>query len=221
MAAVESGRILLGSVGANRLLRNHPLGADFVAGLHGTPWPAQVALVELDWSPIAITQEWQAGGLRWERAVLIGAVDRGWAEGTVRARRWTGGALAVDAIQARIYEAVTGVVNLDNLLVIGAHFGIWPASVVTIEVQLAPERFGRIVAAEASTFPGQVVGSAAPDPAVERVTGEVLAACRQAVSDTGAWTQQLPALSATQLNPPGQWYRHKVAAQQAATGHGR
>lgn len=204
------GGILLGSVGANRFLRTYALGADFIARLQAEPWPPALTVRELDWSPIAIAQEWQASGHAWGRVVLVGPVDRGWDHGTVRMRRWTGGALTNDAIQQRIYEAVTGVVALDNLLVIGAHFRIWPKTVVTVEVQLAAESFGNLVAAEAAASADRVVGHASPDADTRGITDAVMEACRHAVSGDDEWLRQLPELSAENMDPVGEWYRHRV-----------
>lgn len=213
-------RILLGSIGANSVLRDHPLGADFSARLRDEPWPQGVVLQTLDWSPIAIAQDWQASAQRWDRVVLVGPADRGLEDGTVCIRRWVGGAMTVQAIQDRIYEAVTGVVALDNLLVIGAHFGIWPQQVVLVEVQVAEDRFGKVVAAEAAVAPTHVVGSAPPSAAVEGIMDETLAACRQAVAGDNAWLAQVPTRSVQQLNVVGEWYRHQVAAA-AGMGRGR
>lgn len=218
MGEVRVDAILLGSVGANRFLRTYPLGADFIAGLRAEPWLPAVTVRELDWSPIAIAQEWQASVHVWSRVVLVGPVDRGWPHGTVRTRRWTGGTLTNDAIQQRIYEAVTGVVALDNLLVIGAHFSIWPETVITVEVQLAAEIFGNLVAAEAATSPDHLVGHALPDSATRDITDEVMAECRQAISGKDAWLQHLPELSAENLSPVGEWYRHR-AAETAVAGN--
>ena len=51
-------------------------------------------------------------------------------------------------IQERIFEGVTGVVSLENTLVIGDYFKIWPKEVFTVEVDLPGEVFGDIVIAE-------------------------------------------------------------------------
>jgi hypothetical protein len=47
-----------------------------------------------------------------------------------------------EEIQARVAEAVTGVIDLDNLLVVTRHFGALPAEVFVVEVQPVAIEFG-------------------------------------------------------------------------------
>ncbi len=42
----------------------------------------------------------------------------------------------------RVSEAVTGVISLDNLLIVGGYFGIWPPDVVIVEVEPCDENWG-------------------------------------------------------------------------------
>ena len=51
-------------------------------------------------------------------------------------------------LQDRIYEGVTGVVSLENTLVIGDYFKVWPNEVFTVEIDLPGDTFGEIVMAE-------------------------------------------------------------------------
>ena len=101
----------------------------------------------MSWGPLAIVQSLQASGVRYDRAVLIGAVQRGYSVGTVCGGVWRGGALGPQLLQERIFEAVTGIVSLDNLLIIGEHFSIWPREVLTVEVELPKSCFGDLVVA--------------------------------------------------------------------------
>ena len=50
--------------------------------------------------------------------------------------------------QERVYEGVTGVVSLDNTLVIGDYFKVWSDEVFTVEIDLPEDTFGEIVMAE-------------------------------------------------------------------------
>jgi hypothetical protein len=47
-----------------------------------------------------------------------------------------------EEVQARVAEAVTGVISLDNLLIIATYFGKLPRDVVVIEVEAADEGWG-------------------------------------------------------------------------------
>ena len=51
-------------------------------------------------------------------------------------------------MQERIYEAVTGVVDLENTLIIGTHFDVWPDEVFCVEVDLPADTFGNMVIAD-------------------------------------------------------------------------
>ncbi|MEP6658082.1 MAG: hypothetical protein ABJC33_12650, partial [Betaproteobacteria bacterium] len=141
-------RVVIGIVGYYQFVRGYPLGPELMARLRSIPWPEGIEIREMNWGPIAIVQDFEAGGVTYDRVVLVGAADRGLARGTVSARRWLGGALEPLAVQQRVFEAVTGIISLDNLLVIGAHFGVWPAEVITIEAQLGESSLSDLVLGE-------------------------------------------------------------------------
>ncbi|WP_270933185.1 hypothetical protein, partial [Falsiroseomonas oryzae] len=82
------------------------------------------------------------------RVVLVGAAAICRRPGAVAAWRWRGGTLPPVAMQDRIYEAVTGVVDLENTLMIGTQFGIWPEPVWSVEADLPADTFQRMVIAE-------------------------------------------------------------------------
>jgi hypothetical protein len=102
----------------------------------------------MNWGPIAIVQEFQAEKINYDRFLLITAVDRGLPAGTVTCRRWVGGEINILDTQDRIFEAVTGIISMDNLLVIGEHFKIWPKEVITIEAQVVDTAMGDLVMSE-------------------------------------------------------------------------
>ena len=141
-------RVLIGIVGFTPVLDCYPLGPSLMSKLEEATWPGLVTTIEnMSWGPLAIVQSVQASGVRYDRAVLIGAVQRGRPVGTVCGAVWMGGALGPQLLQERIFEAVTGIVSLDNLLIIGEHFAIWPREVITVEVELPKSCFGDLVVA--------------------------------------------------------------------------
>ena len=79
--------------------------------------------------------------------MLVGVAAVSIAPGRVRGFRWTGGAVPGAAMQERIYEAVTGVVDIENTLIIGSHFQVWPDEVYCVEVDLPADTFGNMVIA--------------------------------------------------------------------------
>lgn len=126
------------------------MGPELMDRLDALAWPEHdVEIKEMNWGPVAIVQDFQANPTIYDRIVLISAVQRGTKpNGTVTCRHWVGGELDVLAIQDRIFEAVTGIISVDNLLVIGEHFGIWPKELIVIEVELPNQSVGNLVLEE-------------------------------------------------------------------------
>src|SRR5262249_20616397 len=76
------------------------------------------------------------------RLVLISAVRRGRPVGTVTIAPWIGALPDATEIQARVAEAVTGVISLDNLLIVAGFFDALPRDVVAIEVEPEDDGWG-------------------------------------------------------------------------------
>lgn len=142
-----TGGTLIGIVGFSTLPRCFPLGSALMAGLRaGLPG---VQVENMTWGPMHVVQRFQDPSVpKPDRVVLVGAAALCRAPGSVAAFRWMGGTLSDLAIQERIYEAVTGIVDLENTLMIGAHFGIWPAETWSVEADLPADAFQRMVIAE-------------------------------------------------------------------------
>jgi len=96
----------------------------------------------MNWGAVHIVQGLEPQRGQFERAVLVSCVERGMPAGTLRFGIWQHERMDALALQDRIYEAVTGIVSLDNLLVIGEHFNVWPAEVLTIELEAPQTLFG-------------------------------------------------------------------------------
>jgi hypothetical protein len=142
--------VLIGVVGFSPLVDTFPLGPRLMQHLQAGPWPGVAATVEnMTWSPIHIVQRFEDGSLKADRLVLVGAADVCRDPGRISCHHWQGGSLPPDVLQERVYEAVTGIVSLDNTLMIGEHFGVWPDEVLTVELDMTPQTFGEIVMAEA------------------------------------------------------------------------
>jgi hydrogenase maturation protease len=134
-------RVLVGTVGYHNL-SDFSLGPKLLPRLQAGDWPSGVEVEELHWGPIMVVQHFQALPQPYERVVLVAARPSGRAVGTVTLRQWRGGLPAAQEIQERVSEAVTGIISLDNLLVVGEHFGIWPAEVLIVDVEPGPEEPG-------------------------------------------------------------------------------
>jgi len=134
-------RVLVGTIGYHNL-RDFSIGPKLLPRLRAIAWPAGVEVDELNWGPIAIVQKFEALSRPYDRLVILTATPRDRPVGTITLFRWGGGLPSNEEIQARISEAVTGVISLDNLLVIGEYFGIWPDEVIVVDVEPGPEEAG-------------------------------------------------------------------------------
>jgi hydrogenase maturation protease len=134
-------RTLVAGVGYSNLsdLSAGPLVA---AQLRRDGWPAHVEVDDLSYGPIAVVHRLAEAVPPYQRLVLIGAADRGQNGAGVRCYRWEGVLPSAEEVQARVAEAVTGVIDLDNLLVVAQQFGALPDEVFVIEVQPVVTNFG-------------------------------------------------------------------------------
>jgi len=134
-------RTLVGGVGYS-YLRDGSLGPLILDELVRQPWPDRVVLENLSYGPIAVMQRLQDADPPFDRLVLVAAVRRGRAPGTVTVYRWDGRLPGAGEIQARVGEAVTGVISLDNLLVVVGFFNALPPDVAVLEVEPEDEGWG-------------------------------------------------------------------------------
>lgn len=197
-------RVLIGIVGYCHFVRGYPLGPELMDGLRAVPWPEPVEIRELNWGPIAIVQDLQASAEKYERVVLVGAAAAS-APGTLICHRWSGRVGDLLAVQRRVFEAVTGVISVDNLLVIGAHFGVWPEELLTVEVGLPATSLGDLVLAEAQAQAlsgGQaVIGEQAMSADALLLVRRIVDATRRAAMDDADAASQPMSLATSELAP--------------------
>lgn len=136
-------RVIVGGIGY-RNLRDHSVGGAVVDRLSRGAWSDGVVVEDLSYNPVAVVQRLhdEPPGRRFQRAVLIGAVARGRPPGTVTAYRWDGALPDAGRIQDAVAEAITGIIALDNTLIVGRQFGALPDEVVVVEVEPGVEAFG-------------------------------------------------------------------------------
>jgi hydrogenase maturation protease len=134
-------RVMIGTIGYFNL-RDYSIGPNLLAALQKMQWPAGVEVDEMNWGPIAIVQQFQSLPTPYDRVIFLTARSCGRPVGTMTLRRWVGGLPDAENIQARISEAVTGVISVDNLLIIGEHFNIWPEEVFLVDVEPGKEEMG-------------------------------------------------------------------------------
>ena len=131
--------ILIACVGY-RFMRDLSVGPNLIPILSGIAWPEGVEVCDLHFGPIHMIHWLEERPGYYGRIVFVAAVERGRERGRVYCYRWNGALPDADEIQQRVGEGVTGVISLDNLLIVGQYFGALPADVVVVEVE--PEDTG-------------------------------------------------------------------------------
>ncbi|MGI8946114.1 MAG: hydrogenase maturation protease [Thermoleophilaceae bacterium] len=132
-------RILVGGVGY-RYLRDGAVGVH-VTDAFAARATNGIEIEDLGYHPIGFTQNLQDRA-PYDRIILVGAIARGREPGTVKAYRYDHVLPPTDEIQERVSESVTGVISLDNLLIVTEAFGAFPDDVWVVEIEPADEGWG-------------------------------------------------------------------------------
>ncbi|MDQ2664561.1 MAG: hypothetical protein M3Z05_00985 [Gemmatimonadota bacterium] len=138
-------RTVIGGVGY-RNLRDHSLGIVMSDELEPLADPPGLLIEDLCYGPVAVAQ-WlldEAIHAPITRAVFITAVERadGRPPGTVAAYRWDHVLPSDEEIQRAVTDAVTGVILLDNTLIVTEWMRALPHDVVVVEVEPLEHAFG-------------------------------------------------------------------------------
>lgn len=133
-------RTLIGGVGY-RFTRDLSFGPLVIDRLRREPWPDGIEVEDLSYAPIAIVQRWADAPP--DRLILVGAMARGGGSAGTLCRYCPSGILPHPReIQDRVAEALTGIVSLDNLLIVTKSFHALPKDVEVIEVEPADQGWG-------------------------------------------------------------------------------
>ena len=137
-------RALIAGIGY-RNLSDHSAGGLAVDILSQRTWPANVVVEDLSYGPIAVVQRLQDESVDapFDRIITVSAVPRGGRlPGTITAYRWDGVLPPPAAVQAAVTEAVTGVISMDNTLVVCRQFGALPNETIVVEIEPLLEQSG-------------------------------------------------------------------------------
>lgn len=126
-------RTLIAGVGYNDL-GDFSFGPILVARLAHLASSA-VAVEDLGYNPVAAVDWLRDQAVPFDRAIVIGAAERGRAPGALDRGRWAFGQHTAADVQGSVAEAVTGIVSLDNLLVITEYFGVLPARTTVLDLE--------------------------------------------------------------------------------------
>jgi hydrogenase maturation protease len=132
-------RVLVGGVGY-RYLRDGSVGP-WVSDRLAARADDHVEVEDLSYHPVGLHHNLLERD-PYDRLVLVGAVRRDRAPGTVVSYRWDGELPDAAEVQQRVSEAVTGVISLQNLLVVCGALGGLPDDVRVVEIEPADEGWG-------------------------------------------------------------------------------
>lgn len=141
---VVRARVIVGGVGYPDLC-DYSIGIEVQERLAEWQAPPYVTVEDLSYNPIALVQRLEDETLdaRYRRIVVISAVRRGdRPPGTIASYRWDGVLPAEEVIQDAVTDAVTGIIALENTLVITHYFRALPPEAVVVEVEPAAHEFG-------------------------------------------------------------------------------
>lgn len=141
VSAAPSGT-LIACVGY-RSLRDLSAGNEVIDRLMELNWPDGVEIEDLSYGPMDVI--FRLREARFARLVVVASASRpelGRSPGMLYRRDWTYEPESPADVQARVAEAVTGVISLDNLLVICAHFEALPEDVILLEIEPEDDSWG-------------------------------------------------------------------------------
>ncbi len=117
-------------------------GRVLLGELEQVEWSENVHVEDLNFGPIMIYQWLEESPIKFDKAILVSAAKRGREPGTLEVYRWIDPQPSADDIQTSIGEAVTGVISLENLLIVCQHFGVFPKDVTIVEIEPQKEDYG-------------------------------------------------------------------------------
>jgi hydrogenase maturation protease len=150
-------RVIIGGVGY-RWQRDGSFGLAASDELARLEWPDWVEVADLGYGAIYAAQD--IGDARPQRLILLAAAVRDREPGRLYTYAWTPTAVPPEEIQARIYEAGAGVIDLDHLLIIGRQFDTLPPDVLLIELEPVDLAGGEELSPEAATLLPQAIAIA-------------------------------------------------------------
>ena len=137
-------RVIVGGVGYPDLC-DYSIGIEIQERLSLWDAPPNVVVEDLSYNPIAIKQRFddEPADQKFDRLVIVSAVKRGdRPAGTMSSYRWDGVLPDETEIQRMVTDAVTGIIAVENTLVITRYFGGLPDDVIVVEVEPETHEFG-------------------------------------------------------------------------------
>ncbi len=134
--------ILVAGVGYQHL-SDLSFGSVLVERMQEMEWPEEVQIEDFGWGPISILHWFEESpGKKFDRAIFAGAIERGREPGKLYTYAWLADRPDPEVVQERISEALTGVISLENLLIIAHHFEALPPDTTVIELEPVEQEWG-------------------------------------------------------------------------------
>lgn len=137
-------KVLIAGVGHPNL-KDLSLGQVLLAHLKTLDWPEEpheIDLENLSFGAIAVLQWFEDFPGKYQRVVFLSAAERNRAPGTLETYSWDFPPLDELKVQDSVAESVTGIISLDNLLMILQHFNALPSEVEVIEIEPVDSTIG-------------------------------------------------------------------------------
>lgn len=135
-------RVLIAGVGHPNL-KDLSFGQIFLAYLKQQKWPENVDLENLSFGAIAVLQWFQDEPGKYDRVVFVSAAEReGRPPGTLNVYHWDFAKHDDETVQECVAESVTGIISLDNLMMILQYFKALPPEVVVLDIEPIDSEIG-------------------------------------------------------------------------------
>lgn len=119
-------------------------GPVLIERLRELEWPDQVRIEDFSHAPIPNLERFEESPDKpFARAILVGAVERGREPGTLMIYDWSPSPHDPGDVQDRVAEAVTGVISLENLLIVAQHFDLLSPRTSVIELEPLVSEWGQ------------------------------------------------------------------------------
>jgi len=153
----EMSRVLVSGIGYSNM-SDLSFGRVLYGEMAEMSWPDHVHVEDLNFGPVMIYQWLEESPIKFDKVVLVSAANRGREPGTLEVYAWDGVLPDNAGIQACIGEAVTGVLSLENLLIVCKHFGVLPADVTIIEIEPQNVDYGLEFSSIVAAKKGEAIG---------------------------------------------------------------
>ncbi len=134
--------VLIAGVGHPNL-KDLSFGQILLPHLEQQDWAKNVDLENLSFGAIAVLQWFQDRPGKYSKVVFVSAAEReGRSPGTLNVYKWNFPELDATVVQECVSESVTGIISLDNLLMILQQFGALPPDVEVVEIEPVDSSIG-------------------------------------------------------------------------------